>query len=98
MPHRNYQALLHFTPLGNYFSYVGETTYSIFIFDVDISFILNKTFHCVELAISSCNMQGGLLIYIEKNEKMALATFHSDCTVENFHKTVFLIGLLELII
>ena len=54
---------------GIILSSVGETTYPIFIFNVDISFILNKAFHCVELAISSCNMQGGLLIERMKHFK-----------------------------
>ena len=35
--------------------------YPSFIFDVHISFFLNKAFHCVVMAFDGCNMQGSLL-------------------------------------
>ena len=42
-------------------------TYSTLVFDVDISFLLNKTFYSVLEAFSGCNMQGSQLI--EKRNK-----------------------------
>ena len=43
--------------------------YPSFIFDVHVSSSFNKTFHCVVMAIASCNMQGSLLIG-ESEKKM----------------------------
>lgn len=42
-------------------------TYSIFIFDVDNSSFVNKTFHCILIPFTSCNVQGSLLS--EKEEQ-----------------------------
>ena len=45
-------------------------TYPIIIFDVDISFHLNKGFQCFYTAFSSCNVQGSPLT--EKNKDIKI--------------------------
>lgn len=77
--HRDFQdkdesALLNLCTLSGIVSY--NFTYSIIIFNVDISSFFNKAFHYVFMASSSCNMQGSRLT--ERNTpvtKVALNVF-----------------------
>ena len=42
-------------------NHINSLTYPIFIFDVDISSFLNKTFHSVSFTFYNCNVQGSFL-------------------------------------
>ena len=53
-------------------------TYPIFIFNVDISFLVNKELHHIFMTSCSCNVQGSFLVKRKKDKNKSNAIVFSS--------------------